>query len=922
MATSLAIVGQAKLGTATLGWPADLADPPAKVRANGACWGLVQDPSILQALTDAADAAAAADTAAIAADEARTMAGTATRNYTSTSPASGVPRSDKDRWQQIDGTQNVIAEWYWNGTPPAGAWVKTMISSAAISNLDVGKLSSSSATINAAVINKLAVQIATVIELHADRITAGKLTSGQIDTPNLAAALATILELNADRITAGTIGAARLDVNDLSARIATIIELNADRITVGTIGADRLNVNETAARVATVIKLNADTIVAGVIGAERLDVIDIAAKTAVFQKVDIKNLFATTGTMSEAVITKLFAEVVKAKMVTSEAFIGENAILTGAVTARTITASEEMSAKLGEFLRVRTEMLEANAVDGMVITGAIIQSPGSGAGYQLTEGGYTSRDANGNVTVRLPSDGTPAQFKGDIEAQSLTASGRMSLQATESEIASGAALVLESGVQAPSTSPTVGISYKTVAFPAPPERATVTGLAYAAGLWWRGVNVLGGGEGDRLEGVDSTGTIKISFAIPMDPRNGIAAIGDEIFILGKRHDKPESEQYVRVYKVTSTTATYQREWAYPNYGTGTYQPGIGTDGTNILIAQCWAADGRLSWRLFNKTTGANISTVDTGYRLRSDVAGAYQGTANFGATRVAVAKTNGITEVFSTAGILQNYVGWFSAYGVPVFGLTWALGKFWHLTADGIVEYSDITAPSGVGVGDTNDWWIAQTLVGASGAETLTGPARRFTFVRRSELQIAGAQIPPGVTGSRFYLARKPTTPVRSDFHLLATAMAGETVRITTLPSAWANGAVPPAVNTFPASTPASIKSRIGGFEVLGNGSGKWGPLTFAANGTMSGIPVVKSGIVAITPTAANTPTAHTVTFPGAAFTANPHVVATAATTAPGTIIQGVGVLYESPTSVTIYLTRTNTTPTYVMWVAVGQGGQ
>lgn len=44
----------------------------------------------------------------------------------------------------------------------------------------------------------------------------------------------------------------------------------------------------------------------------------IAGKTAAFQQVDVKNLFVTTGTMTEAVINKLFTDVVMSRKITAE----------------------------------------------------------------------------------------------------------------------------------------------------------------------------------------------------------------------------------------------------------------------------------------------------------------------------------------------------------------------------------------------------------------------------------------------------------------------------------------------------------------------------------------------------------------------------------------------------------------------------
>lgn len=281
-----------------------------------------------ESLAAAQTAQAAAGTAQSTADAALTMAGSKSKVYYSTATATGTATADGDLWRQRDASNNIIGEWRWNGTPPAGSWVKTAISSEAISNLDVGKLTAGAATIDSAVINKMAVGIATVIQLNADRITAGKITSTQIDTVNLAASIATIINLNADRITAGTINTARLNTTELSTAIATIISLNADRITAGTINTARLNVSEIAAQVATVIQLNADKIVSGTISTARLNAVEIAAATAAFQTVDVANLFASAATMDTAVAQKIYtAKLSASKILASEVLIGGGANL-------------------------------------------------------------------------------------------------------------------------------------------------------------------------------------------------------------------------------------------------------------------------------------------------------------------------------------------------------------------------------------------------------------------------------------------------------------------------------------------------------------------------------------------------------------------------------------------------------------------
>ena len=278
-----------------------------------------------QAILDAASAHTAAGSAQTTANNALTMAGSKSKVYYSTANPSGTA-SVGDTWRKVDSSNNVIAEWRWTDK---NVWTPQQITSEVISNLDVGKLTAGSAIIQTAVINKIAAQSASIIELDASRITTGKLGAARIDVTDLAAAVATVIKLNASSIIAGTIDTGRLNASEIAAAVANIIQLNADRITAGIINTDRLNTNEIAARVATVIQLNADRITAGTINTDRLNAVEIAAKTAAFQKVDIKNLFVTTGTFSEAVIDKLWADVIRARKIAADQILigqGENLI--------------------------------------------------------------------------------------------------------------------------------------------------------------------------------------------------------------------------------------------------------------------------------------------------------------------------------------------------------------------------------------------------------------------------------------------------------------------------------------------------------------------------------------------------------------------------------------------------------------------
>ena len=78
----------------------------------------------------------------------------------------------------------------------------------------------------------------------------------------------------------------------------------------------------------------------------------------------------------------------------------------------------------------------------------------------------------------------------------------------------------------------------------------------------------------------------------------------------------------------------------------------------------------------------------------------------------------------------------------------------------------------------------------------------------------------------------------------------------------------------------------------------------------------IQTGTATITPSAPNTPTSITVTFP-VPFASTPYVVASGATGVPGVTVTGVGADQETTTTFRLTITRTNTTDTVVRWMAV-----
>ncbi|WP_420733182.1 hypothetical protein [Brevibacterium luteolum] len=421
----------------------------------------------------------------------------------------------------------------------------------------------------------------------------------------------------------------------------------------------------------------------------------------------------------------------------------------------------------GDILKVGA--LDGVTVRGMQIIGGELQA---GEGVRITgEAGIEIRDKDGILTTRLPADGSRSVFTGDVAARSLTAMGPLTMHAPGNRIESGAGMILESGVVEPLTPPTVSPHWIQYPFPPLGDGETASGLTYAAGLWWRHIDVHGTDTGDRLEGYALAAgqlTFQRSFPVQVGTRvNGITAIGDELFVLGVKHGVPITRRHVVVYN--AVTGVFVREWEYPSYGTGHYQPGIGTDGTNILIGQCWKNSGELTVRTYTPA-GILVSQLDTGDLFRNHVTGVYQGTADFGTPRFVVGKGGDDhpakrLPVFTVQGEYVPGQSWQTPNSRAAAGFTFVDRMWWSVSGDGVLSQYSEAGITTAGGDDQDDWWLALTWKRLGGAETRLGPATRFLWPRRASIKAETHDPPAGVNAVYAYFAKKTTTPARTDFH-------------------------------------------------------------------------------------------------------------------------------------------------------------
>ncbi|WP_172171057.1 hypothetical protein [Brevibacterium sp. CT2-23B] len=788
--------------------------------------GALREARAAQARADAAHTAAGS--AQAAADAAMSAANGLAKVLHGTTVATGTAPNGSIWWQH-QGTLSGPVIGQWNRVN--GSWVSTPISSEAIANLDVGKLTAGAA------------ELATVV------------------SQKIAAAVGRFLELDVGQLT--VTGASKL--------VSVVAE-------------------------------------------------QIAADVGEYVKLSVGQLVAGEGVMDEAVIQKLFTDVVVAGISQAEEFIGENALLTNSVTARKIVASEELWAKLGQFVKIRAEHIESDALDFMVARGGTYLTSGGNGSW--SDNGLFISGPDGTSLVRFPTDGTPLSLTASDVQIDRASIGE--LDTTQQTVRSGGTVTLASGVTAPASPPELTAAWQrdvVLNAPNPGLAYDWTGLARWGDKWVRGVNVLttAGDDLDAIELYNPDGTLNKTIKIDLNPRAGVTVIGDIVYTIGPDHVARPGAERQWCHGFNLNTGARVSRWEFTRFtASGQKQFAVGTDGTNLLTAGVTPTPNLYVMK-YNPATGAQIGgtpnppstggdLIDFGWDLPArDLFGVRQSgndlfVSHVGGTRIYTVSGTTITRKPDTNN--SDGLAGFAHENRSCAGVAWVSGIPLVVDPQGrILEGSKFGSDASIQACVT--WVNGSQETTASPQATLNVPARATLSVslpKRAGLQ-KNLYLKSSQYGGGWV---KVTIPETTTSVVLDEVLAGL-------------GQLP-AQNTFPASTPAVLKSGNGGFEARGDGSGKWGPLTFGADGSMTGIRKTASGTLDITPIAANTPREVWVTFPVGRFTTPPTVVVSARSTVPGTRVTGVGSGGQTAAGFNAYLTRTDTTTTGFNWIAIEEG--
>lgn len=479
---------------------------------------------------------------------------------------------------------------------------------------------------------------------------------------------------------------------------------------------------------------------------------------------------------------------------------------------------------------VTTPKLAANAVtadklEAQLVLSTLIVTPAlTGARLELDGDGFRDFDSGDDLLVKIPTNGDPVLVNGELVATSLVSTATAELRGTNL-LASSSVTRLGAGVEAPTTGPTLVEGVATLSTLAP-------GSSYHTSIW--------GSEYDTSDNTiygliyDSTfTTVYIAqFTASTGALVRAVATGDNHVDVSSDITLNATHVFVRyntdiIRKYLKTTLALVSSSAAIAINSATGGLFYDSSAAKVVLADTASAgaSAQARFRLVDPTALTVSSTVTgTGLALGTGssvrIKGGYDDATNYwiavdpAGTNVWTAYAwnestgaNVANRDFGTVGTVSSYLH---------SGLLFDGTQFLGVNQFAVSQFTswDWTTASA-------KYWVGYSWRDGTGTthETELGPRSSITMHRRTRLQVNTAAIPTGGVDDpdsvRIYMLPNASAPSPGAFKLQVTD-ALTSRYLTTYAS---GGAADPTSNSFPAATPAELKSATTGWHLYGDGT-------------------------------------------------------------------------------------------------------
>lgn len=572
----------------------------------------------------------------------------------------------------------------------------------------------------------------------------------------------------------------------------------------------------------------------------------------------------------------------------------------------------------------------AYSLTGSLKVGNISITPGS----SIDPGGLMIPLSSGGV-IQFPADGSPATIQAHIDILSGTVTDHLTINGRNNDISG--AVTLDSTPTAPTKTPTVyvqalrtGAGWQQITTLGNPALSTMSGTLLATSTAW------------IFLGVDSTDPNKIKVpVISVNRSTGVASIiqpdlltliwpdgigyvqslatdGTNWYVLYSKTEA--SQQYVRVFNASWTRIVDYNagsSWSANGATTITYN----TATQNVVLAGMPQTGSHANMVTATVRKAADGTFVKENYYWQGNPGDPIPvsvviGPCDFGVSRMVVMFANGAFVVFAVptdANPIVEYTAQSTGLGTQIKGMAWVsdLNRFVALIPSNANTY-DIRSLSNVATTTSRviGWtqYCTGTRSGSTGpSETKLSPTVTYTQPARSFMTISTPM--PTDAGA----ANDPdSTRVYVDNHLQATLPDTGTMSYT-VETPTTTGQAAPTVEGFLSATGGTLGVlQSQAVDTAGNAL-----ISLKGDGSARLAMLVQAGVVAAN-TTANTPTSTAVIF-ATPFPAGvvPVVNCTPQGQVPGTQILGVSAGSITNTGFQVWLDRTTSGITNVMWTAI-----